>query len=90
MLSSGVGQTSRVDALKFAIEKAKTFNFDLKGSMMASDAFFPFPDCIEIASEAGIEGIVQPGGSIKDDLSINACDKLKISMYLTGTRHFYH
>ena len=90
MLSSGVGQTSRVDALKFAIEKAKTFNFDLKGSMMASDAFFPFPDCIEIASEAGIEGVVQPGGSIKDDLSINACDKLKISMYLTGTRHFYH
>ena len=68
----------------------KTFNFDLKGSMMASDAFFPFPDCIEIASQAGIEGIVQPGGSIKDDLSINACDKLNISMYLTGTRHFYH
>ena len=90
MLSSGVGQTSRVDALKFAIEKAKTFNFDLKGSVMASDAFFPFPDCIEIASEAGIEGILQPGGSIKDNLSIESCNKRGVSMYLTGTRHFYH
>ena len=90
MLSSGVGQTSRVDALKFAIDKAKTFNFNLKGSVMASDAFFPFPDCIEIASEAGIEGIVQPGGSIKDDLSIEACNQRDMSMYLTGIRHFYH
>ena len=90
MLSSGVGQTSRVDALKFAIEKAKTFNFDLEGSVMASDAFFPFPDCIEIASEAGIEGVLQPGGSIKDALSIESCNKRGMSMYLTGTRHFYH
>ena len=90
MLSSGVGQTSRVDALKFAVDKAKTFNFNLKGSVMASDAFFPFPDCIEIASEAGIEGVVQPGGSIKDDLSIESCNQRDMSMYLTGTRHFYH
>ena len=90
MLSSGVGQTSRVDALKFAIDKAKTFNFNLKGSVMASDAFFPFPDCIEIASEAGIKGVVQPGGSIKDDLSIESCNQRDMSMYLTGTRHFYH
>ena len=85
-----MGQTSRVDALKFAIEKAKTFNFDLEGSVMASDAFFPFPDCIEIASEAGIEGVLQPGGSIKDNLSIESCNKRGMSMYLTGTRHFYH
>tara|TARA_B100001057_G_scaffold382754_1_gene388848 strand:+ start:29250 stop:30740 length:1491 start_codon:yes stop_codon:yes gene_type:complete len=90
MLSSGVGQTSRVDALKFAIEKAKTFNFNLKGSVMASDAFFPFPDCVEIASDAGVVGIVQPGGSIKDNLSIQACDERNISMYHTGIRHFYH
>ncbi len=90
MLSSGVGQTSRIDALKFAIEKAKTFNFNLKGSVMASDAFFPFPDCVEIASDAGVVGIVQPGGSIKDNLSIQACDERNISMYHTGTRHFYH
>ena len=69
MISSGVGQTSRVDALKHAIEKAKTFGFDIKGSVMASDAFFPFPDCVEIAAGSGICSIVQPGGSIKDDLS---------------------
>ena len=90
MLSSGVGQTSRVDALKFAIEKAKTFKFDLAGSVMASDAFFPFPDCIEIASEAGISAVVQPGGSIKDQLSIDACDERGMAMYLSGIRHFYH
>ena len=90
MISSGVGQTSRVDALKFAIEKAKTFKFDLKGSVMASDAFFPFPDCIEIASESGIIGVIQPGGSIKDDLSIESCNQRGMSMYLSGTRHFYH
>ena len=90
MISSGVGQTSRVDALKFAIEKAKTFKFDLKGSVMASDAFFPFPDCIEIASEYGIKGVIQPGGSIKDDLSIESCNQRGLSMYLSGTRHFYH
>jgi phosphoribosylaminoimidazolecarboxamide formyltransferase/IMP cyclohydrolase len=90
MLSSGVGQTSRIDALKFAIEKAKTFKFNLEGSVMASDAFFPFPDCIEIASEAGIVGVIQPGGSIKDDLSIDSCNQRGMSMYLSGTRHFYH
>ena len=90
MISSGVGQTSRVDALKHAIEKAKTFGFDIKGSVMASDAFFPFPDCVEIAAGSGICSIVQPGGSIKDDLSIDACNNTNISMVLTGMRHFYH
>ena len=90
MISSGVGQTSRVDALKHAIEKAKTFGFDTKGSVMASDAFFPFPDCVEIAAGSGICSIVQPGGSIKDDLSIEVCNNTDISMVLTGMRHFYH
>ena len=90
MISSGVGQTSRVDALKHAIEKAKTFGFDIKGSVMASDAFFPFPDCVEIAAGSGICSIVQPGGSIKDHLSIDACNNTNISMVLTGMRHFYH
>ena len=90
MISSGVGQTSRVDALNFAIEKAKTFNFKLEGSVMASDAFFPFPDCVEIASKVGVSSIVQPGGSLKDDLSIKSCDDNQISMFLTGMRHFYH
>jgi len=90
MLSSGVGQTSRVDALKFAIEKAKTFKFDLSGCVMASDAFFPFPDCIEIAAESGITAVIQPGGSIKDQLSIDACDERGVAMYLSGVRHFYH
>ena len=90
MISSGVGQTSRVDALNFAIEKAKTFNLKLKDSVMASDAFFPFPDCVEIASKVGISSIVQPGGSLKDDLSIKSCDDNQISMFLTGMRHFYH
>ena len=90
MISSGVGQTSRVDALKHAIEKAKTFGFDIKGSVMASDAFFPFPDCVEIAAGSGICSIVQPGGSIKDDLSIDTCNNTNISMVLTGMRHFYH
>ena len=90
MISSGVGQTSRIDALKHAIEKAKTFGFDIKGSVMASDAFFPFPDCVEIAAGSGICSIVQPGGSIKDDLSIDACNNTNISMVLTGMRHFYH
>ena len=90
MISSGVGQTSRVDALNFAIEKAKTFNLKLEDSVMASDAFFPFPDCVEIASKVGISSIVQPGGSLKDDLSIKSCDDNQISMFLTGMRHFYH
>tara|TARA_S200000501_G_C20871760_1_gene764619 strand:- start:904 stop:2391 length:1488 start_codon:yes stop_codon:yes gene_type:complete len=90
MISSGVGQTSRVDALKHAIEKAKTFGFDIKDSVMASDAFFPFPDCVEIAADSGISSIIQPGGSIKDNLSIEVCNNTNISMVLTGMRHFYH
>lgn len=90
LFSSGVGQTSRVDALRQAIEKAKAFGFDLKGAVMASDAFFPFPDCVEIAGDAGITAVVQPGGSIKDQLSIDYCDAHGISMVMTGVRHFKH
>ena len=90
LISSGTGQTSRVDALKQAIEKSNNFKFDLNNSVMASDAFFPFPDCVEIAHKSGISSIIQPGGSIKDNLSIEYCDKNNISMVLTGTRHFKH
>ena len=90
LISSGTGQTSRVDALKQAIEKAKNFHFDLDGAVMASDAFFPFPDCVEIAKQAGITAVIQPGGSIKDELSINYCDENKVAMVFTGTRHFKH
>jgi phosphoribosylaminoimidazolecarboxamide formyltransferase/IMP cyclohydrolase len=90
LISSGTGQTSRVDALKQAIEKAATFGFDLHGAVMASDAFFPFPDCVEIANHAGITAVIQPGGSIKDDLSIDYCNENKIAMVFTGTRHFKH
>ncbi len=90
LLASGAGQTSRVDALKQAVAKAKSFNFDLKGAVMASDAFFPFPDCVEIGAEAGIVAIIQPGGSIKDDLSVETCNKLNIAMVFSGTRHFKH
>jgi phosphoribosylaminoimidazolecarboxamide formyltransferase/IMP cyclohydrolase len=90
LLASGVGQTSRVDALRQAIEKAGSFGFDLKGAVMASDAFFPFPDCVEIAGAAGIRAVVQPGGSIKDQDSIAACDERGMAMVLTGVRHFKH
>ncbi|HIP26148.1 MAG TPA: bifunctional phosphoribosylaminoimidazolecarboxamide formyltransferase/IMP cyclohydrolase PurH, partial [Flavobacteriaceae bacterium] len=90
LLASGTGQTSRVDALNQAIIKAKHFNFDLKGSVMASDAFFPFPDCVEIANKAGITSVIQPGGSIKDQLSIDYCDANCMSMVFTKTRHFKH
>lgn len=90
LISSGTGQTSRVDALKQAIEKSNNFKFDLNNSVMASDAFFPFPDCVEIAHKSGISSIIQPGGSIKDNLSIEYCNKNNISMVLTGTRHFKH
>lgn len=90
LFSSGVGQTSRVDALLQAIDKAKAFGFDLNGAVMASDAFFPFPDCVEIAGKAGITAVVQPGGSIKDQLSIDYCDQNGISMVMTGVRHFKH
>ncbi|MBL7859983.1 MAG: bifunctional phosphoribosylaminoimidazolecarboxamide formyltransferase/IMP cyclohydrolase [Cyclobacteriaceae bacterium] len=90
MLASGVGQTSRVDALKQAIEKAGTFGFTLKGAVMASDAFFPFPDCVEIAHLHGIEAVIQPGGSIKDQDSIAYCDQHNMAMVFTGIRHFKH
>lgn len=90
LCASGVGQTSRVDALRQAIEKAGTFSFDLQGAVMASDAFFPFPDCVEIADKAGIKAVVQPGGSINDKLSIEYCDNHHMSMVTTGVRHFKH
>jgi len=90
LLASGVGQTSRVDALRQAIEKAGSFGFDLHGAVMASDAFFPFPDCVEIAGAAGIRAVVQPGGSIKDQDSIDASNRLGMAMVLTGVRHFKH
>lgn len=90
LCASGVGQTSRVDALEQAIEKAGTFNFDLNGAVMASDAFFPFPDCVEIASKAGISAVIQPGGSIKDQDSIDSCNNNGLSMVTTGFRHFKH
>lgn len=90
LLASGTGQTSRVDALRQAIAKAQSFNFDLKGAVMASDAFFPFPDCVEIAHKAGITAVIQPGGSIKDKESIAYCDNNGLSMVLTGNRHFKH
>jgi len=90
LLGSGVGMTSRVDALKHAISKANEFGFDLNGSVMASDAFFPFPDCVEIGASVGINCIIQPGGSIKDNLSIDVCNQKGISMVFTGIRHFKH
>ena len=90
LIASGTGQTSRVDALRQAIEKANTFGFDLNRAVMASDAFFPFPDCVEIAHQAGIAAVIQPGGSIKDDLSIQYCNENNVAMVFTGTRHFKH
>ncbi|MGM0479228.1 MAG: bifunctional phosphoribosylaminoimidazolecarboxamide formyltransferase/IMP cyclohydrolase [Bacteroidota bacterium] len=90
LLASGTGQTSRVDALNQAIHKAKSFNFDLNGAVMASDAFFPFPDCVEIADGEGIKCVIQPGGSIKDQLSVDYCDKNGVAMVFTGNRHFKH
>jgi phosphoribosylaminoimidazolecarboxamide formyltransferase / IMP cyclohydrolase len=90
LCASGTGQTSRVDALNQAIHKANSFSFNLEGAVMASDAFFPFPDCVEIAGNAGITSVIQPGGSIKDQLSVDYCNENKIAMVLTGTRHFKH
>jgi phosphoribosylaminoimidazolecarboxamide formyltransferase/IMP cyclohydrolase len=90
LIASGVGQTSRVDALKQAIVKAESFGFDLKGAVMASDAFFPFPDCVEIAADAGITAVLQPGGSIKDQDSIQMANQKNIAMVTTGVRHFKH
>ncbi|MCP4460753.1 MAG: bifunctional phosphoribosylaminoimidazolecarboxamide formyltransferase/IMP cyclohydrolase [Cytophagales bacterium] len=90
LLASGLGQTSRVDALTHAIAKARNFGLDLKGASMASDAFFPFADCVEIAHEARIESVIQPGGSVKDQLSIDFCNEKGMSMVFTGIRHFKH
>jgi len=90
LCASGIGQTSRVDALKQAIEKATTFGFNLKGAVMASDAFFPFADCVEIAHKAGITAVVQPGGSVRDQESIDYCSSNGIAMVFTGIRHFKH
>ncbi|MFZ9055628.1 MAG: bifunctional phosphoribosylaminoimidazolecarboxamide formyltransferase/IMP cyclohydrolase PurH, partial [Flavobacteriales bacterium] len=90
LLGSGTGQTSRVDALKQAVIKAQSFGFDLNDAVMASDAFFPFPDCVELADQAGITAVVQPGGSVKDQLSIDYCNEHGMAMYMTGTRHFRH
>lgn len=90
LIGIGTGQTSRVDALKQAIDKAKQMNLSLEGAVMASDAFFPFPDCVEIANKEGIKAVIQPGGSIKDDDSIDYCNKANIAMVTTGVRHFKH
>ncbi|MDX2003125.1 MAG: bifunctional phosphoribosylaminoimidazolecarboxamide formyltransferase/IMP cyclohydrolase [Chitinophagales bacterium] len=90
MLGMGCGQTSRVDALEQAIAKAHKFGFDTQGAVMASDAFFPFPDCVQIAAKSGIVAVIQPGGSIKDQDSIDACNELGLAMVMTGIRHFKH
>lgn len=90
LLGSGIGQTSRVDALRQAIAKAHSFEFDLHGAVMASDAFFPFADCVEIADKAGITAVIQPGGSIRDNETIEYCDKVGMAMVFTGLRHFKH
>ncbi|MFB9842573.1 bifunctional phosphoribosylaminoimidazolecarboxamide formyltransferase/IMP cyclohydrolase [Mucilaginibacter ginsenosidivorans] len=90
LMASGVGQTSRVDSLKQAVIKAESFGFDLKGAVMASDAFFPFSDCVELAAEAGITAVLQPGGSVKDQDSIDMANQKGIAMVMTGVRHFKH
>jgi phosphoribosylaminoimidazolecarboxamide formyltransferase/IMP cyclohydrolase len=90
LCAGGVGQTSRVDSLKQAIEKAKSFGFDLNGAVMASDAFFPFADCVEIAHKAGIDAVIQPGGSVRDNESVEYCNNNNIAMVMTGVRHFKH
>ena len=90
LYASGIGQTSRVDALKQAIAKAQSFGFDLKGAVMASDAFFPFPDCVEVARKAGVNAVIQPGGSVRDNESIEYCNQNGIAMVTTGIRHFKH
>ena len=90
LLAMGCGQTSRVDALQQAIHKAKVFGFSLENAVMSSDAFFPFPDCVEIADKAGIKAVIQPGGSIKDQDSIDYCNMHNLSMVTTSVRHFKH
>jgi phosphoribosylaminoimidazolecarboxamide formyltransferase/IMP cyclohydrolase len=90
LIGKGCGQTSRIDSLRQAIEKAKQFNFDLKGAVMASDAFFPFNDCVKLGHEAGITAFIQPGGSIRDNDSIEYCKQNNLAMVITGMRHFKH
>ena len=90
LCAAGVGQTSRVDSLRQAIDKAHNFGFDLHGAVMASDAFFPFADCVEIAHKAGVNAVIQPGGSIRDNESVEYCDKNGVAMVMTGFRHFKH
>ena len=90
LIGMGCGQPSRVDALRQAIAKAQSFGFDLQGAVMASDAFFPFPDCVQIAHEAGITAVIQPGGSMKDQASIDAANQCGMAMVMTGFRHFRH
>jgi phosphoribosylaminoimidazolecarboxamide formyltransferase/IMP cyclohydrolase len=90
LLSMGCGQTSRIDAMEQAVDKAKRYGFDLQGAVMASDAFFPFPDCVEVAERAGIKAVIQPGGSVKDQESIDFCDAHNMAMVITGMRHFRH
>jgi AICAR transformylase/IMP cyclohydrolase PurH (only IMP cyclohydrolase domain in Aful) len=90
LLASGVGQTSRVDSLRQAIDKAKGFGFDLRGAAMASDAFFPFADCVEIAHGEGMDCVIQPGGSVRDQESIDYCNAHGMAMVFTGMRHFRH
>jgi phosphoribosylaminoimidazolecarboxamide formyltransferase/IMP cyclohydrolase len=90
LVGKGCGQTSRIDALRHAVEKAKQFNFDLSGAVMASDAFFPFNDCVQLGHEAGITAFIQPGGSIRDKDSVEYCQQHNLAMVLTGQRHFRH
>jgi phosphoribosylaminoimidazolecarboxamide formyltransferase/IMP cyclohydrolase len=90
LYGKGCGQTSRIDALRQSIDKSKQFNFDLKGAVLASDAFFPFDDCVKIAHEAGINSFIQPGGSIRDKDSIAYCKENNLAMVITGQRHFKH
>lgn len=90
LLASGVGQTSRVDALRQAVDKAHSFGFDLTGAAMASDAFFPFPDCVELADKAGVRNVIHPGGSIRDNESVEYCEQHNMTMAVTGFRHFKH
>ena len=90
LIGKGCGQTSRIDALRHALEKAKQFNFDLKGAVMASDAFFPFNDCVQLGHAAGISAFIQPGGSVRDKDSIEYCQQNNLAMVMTGLRHFKH
>ena len=90
LIGKGCGQTSRIDSLRQAIEKSRQFNFNLNGAVMASDAFFPFNDCVKMGHEAGITSYIQPGGSIRDNDSIEYCKQHNLAMVITGMRHFRH